>query len=141
MNLLLDTNVISELIAPKPNLAILNWLDAQDADQVCLSVLTIGEICKCIEKLPESKRKQSLWDWLNNDLPTRFSNRILTINASVMMTWGILVAQQERIGRPLPALYSLIVASALHYRCQLVTRNEKDFDGTGIIVVNPWKQA
>jgi toxin FitB len=138
MKYLLDTNVISELIARQPNQAVLDWLDSRDPHAVYLSVITIGEIQRGIQKLPASNRKTELQEWLNDQLLIRFTGHILEIDTAVMLTWGELVAELEQIGRPLPALDSLIAALARHYHCTLVTRNEKDFKGVGIAFLNPW---
>jgi toxin FitB len=138
MNYLLDTNVISELVAKKPNRRVLEWIDTLDANHVFLSVITIGELRKGIEKLPSSTRKDVLADWLTTDLVLRFSGRILPLDIDVMLTWGQLIGQLERIGRPLPAIDSLIAALALHHGYTLATRNEADFKDTGVAVINPW---
>jgi toxin FitB len=135
MKYLLDTNVISELVAKKPNSQVLAWLDSLDPDDVYLSVITIGEICKGIEKLPASKRKSALLTWLKDDLLVRFSDHILLLDVAAMLTWGKLTGAAKR---PLPAMDSLIAAIALHYNCSLATRNEDDFKDTGVALINPW---
>lgn len=138
MTYLLDTCLISELVAKQPNQKVLDWVDAQIPETLYLSVITIGEIAKGICKLTPSKRKESLTTWLNETLPNRFEHRILTLDVSTMVLWGNLVGQLEQNGRPLPAMDSLIAAIALQHSLSLVTRNEKDFAGTGVIIVNPW---
>lgn len=138
MNYLLDTNVISELVAKQPNRRILDWIDTLDSNHVFLSVITIGELRKGIEKLPPSPRKEALFDWLTTDLVLRFSGRILPLDIDVLLTWGQMTGQLEQIGRPLPAIDSLIAALALHHNYTLVTRNEADFKDTGITLINPW---
>jgi tRNA(fMet)-specific endonuclease VapC len=139
MKYLLDTNVISELVAKSPNPRVLKWIDALDPNSVYLSVVTIGELRKGIEKLPESYRKYSLRDWLRDDLLIRFRGRILSLDVDVMLTWGELTGRLQRVGRTLPAVDSLIAALALHHDCSLVTRNEDDFKAAGISIVNPWQ--
>ena len=138
MRYLLDTNVISELIAKHPNQRVVEWIDGHDPTSIYLSVLTIGELRKGIEKLPPSTRKDILLDWLNDDLLVRFSGRILTLDVDAMLIWGELTGRLEREGKPRPAIDSLIAALALHHRCHLVTRNEGDFAGTGVSTINPW---
>ncbi|WP_066423994.1 type II toxin-antitoxin system VapC family toxin [Anabaena sp. 4-3] len=138
MNYLLDTCLISELVAKQPNQQVLDWLDAQVPETLYLSVVTIGEIAKGISKITASKRKESLKTWLNETLPNRFQDRILTIDVPTMVLWGNLVGQLEQNGRLLPVMDSLIAAIALHHSLSLVTRNEKDFAGTGVVIVNPW---
>ena len=138
MRYLLDTNVISELVSRRPNRQVITWIDGIDDQLVYLSVITVGEIKRGVEKLPDSQRKDDLNHWLTEDLLIRFDNRILTIDIPVILAWGNLVAGLESRGRALPAIDSLIAATAFHHQLSLVTRNEKDFEGTGIIVINPW---
>lgn len=138
MTFLLDTCLISELVAKHPNQKVVDWLDAQVPDTLYISIITIGEIAKGISKITASKRKESLMKWLNETLPSRFKNRILGIDFSTMVLWGNLVRQLEQNGRPLPAMDSLIAAIAIHNGLSLVTRNEKDFAGTGVVIINPW---
>jgi toxin FitB len=145
MTYLLDTCVISELVAKQPNQQVLDWLDAQVPETLYLSVITIGEIAKGISKITASKHKESLTTWLNETLPNRFQQRILNIDVPTMLLWGNLVGQLEQNGRPLPLMDSLIAALAkpaegiaIHNSLSLVTRNEKDFAGTGVVIVNPW---
>jgi predicted nucleic acid-binding protein len=140
MKYLLDTCVISELVATNPNKQVVKWVDDVDEQLLTLSVITLGEIKRGIEKLPESKRKQRLNEWLVEDLLIRFDEKILSIDTAVMLAWGALVARMERQGRTMPAIDSLIAAIASHYNLQLVTRNEKDFAGSGVKVFNPWNE-
>jgi tRNA(fMet)-specific endonuclease VapC len=138
MRYLLDTNVISELVAKQPNARVLAWLDSTDDSQVYLSTITIGEIKKGIEKLPDSPRKEQLRLWLEHDLLDRFSGRIIAIDINIMLTWGELTANLEKKGRKLPAIDSLVATAALHGHFHLVTRNESDFQDTGVTLFNPW---
>jgi predicted nucleic acid-binding protein len=139
MKFLLDTCVISELVAKQPNHQVLEWIDSVDPDGVYLSVITIGEITKGIEKLPNSKRKQELSDWLENELLIRFEENLIILDVSVLIQWGKLNARLETKGETMPAMDSLIAASALEHGLILVTRNVSDFEGTGVEMLNPWK--
>ena len=76
--------------------------------------------------------------WLEDDLLLRFRGRILPIDIAVMLVWGLLVADLEERGRPLPAIDSLIAATCLRTKLDLVTRNESDFAHSGVTVINPW---
>ncbi len=139
MNYLIDTNVISELIARQPNPRVVAWIDQLDPNTVYLSVLTVGEIRKGIEKLPGSKRKDAIKEWLQTDLLVRFEGRIVPISLEVMLAWGELIGRLEREGKPIGAIDSLIAATALQGPYVLATRNDQDFRNTGVTVVNPWK--
>jgi predicted nucleic acid-binding protein len=138
MKYLLDTCVISELVTKKPNQAVVAWIDSIEQDNVFLSVITIGEISKGINKLPDSKKKITLENWLHDDLLIRFEGRIVSINSEVMLTWGKMVGTAESKGRKISAIYSLIAAIVLHGNFNLVARNDNDFHDLGITVINPW---
>jgi predicted nucleic acid-binding protein len=138
MSFLLDTCVISELVAKQPNPAVLQWVDSIDENMLFLSAITIGEIKRGIEKLPDSSRRSALEDWLEDDLLIRFRDKILSIDAAVMLVWGQLAAALEKQGKPMPAVDSLIAATCLQGKLDLVTRNESDFAHSGVTVIDPW---
>ena len=135
MSYLLDTHVLSELRRKAPDAAVLQWFAQRPAGTLYLSVLTLGEIRKGIDALQDSTRRLNLLDWLETALPAFFAGRILPIDAAVADRWGRLVAQT---GWPLPAIDSLLAATALHHDLRLVTRNIRDFDYAGLEVINPW---
>lgn len=139
MKYMLDTCVISELVAKEPNPNVVEFVDALDSDDAYLSVITIGEISKGIEKLPKSKRKQELQTWLKDDLLVRFDGKIILLDTNILVEWGILTARLEAKGITMPAMDSLIVATAQARQLILVTRNVKDFEESGIEIENPWK--
>lgn len=139
MKYLLDTCVIAELVTRHPNPKVVVFVDSLDSDDVFLSVITIGEIAKGIEKLPKSKRKQELHSWLKENLLVRFDGRIIPLDTEVLMEWGILIARLESKGMTFPAIDSLIAATTLTHKLTLVTRNVDDFSGTSIEIVNPWE--
>jgi len=140
MKYLLDTCAISELVAKRPNQRVIDWMDSIDPEAVHLSVITIGEIRKGIEKLPDSKRKSMLQEWLVGELFVRFSDRILPIDLDVILVWGQMIGRLELSGKKMAAMDSLIAAIALSGNLHLVTRNEDDFKHAGIRIVNPWKK-
>lgn len=139
MSYLLDTCVVSEMVSRHPNARVLAWLDGIAEERLYLSVITVGEIRKGIEKLPDSQRRAELEVWLRDELLPRFSQRLVALDAAVMLDWGALVGRLEKEGKPMPAIDSLIAASALHTGLTLVTRNEDDFADTGVDIVNPWQ--
>jgi toxin FitB len=139
MKALLDTCVISELVSPQPNRKVVEYVDALDSEDIYLSVITIGEIVKGIEKLPKSRRKTDLQMWLKDDLLVRFEGNIVALDTETLMKWGSLMAHLEATGRSMPAIDSLIAATALAKKMSLVTRNVIDFENSGIEMVNPWE--
>lgn len=139
MSFLLDTCVLSELVAKRPSPQAVAWVDSVDDAQLYLSAITVGEIARGIEKPPASARRERLHAWLQEELLARFEGHILSIDVPVMLRWGRLVTEVERQGRTLPAMDSRIAALALHNEMPLVTRNEADFAGTDVRIVNPWR--
>ena len=140
MSFLLDTNVISELVAPKPNPSVIRWLEGLDQERIFLSVITIGELKRGIEKLPDSKRKKTLSEWLTGDLLIRFGDQVLSIDVSVILTWGTLVAAMGANGKKIPVVDSLLAATAKHFGLTFVTRNTRHLKTTGISLFSPWEQ-
>jgi len=134
---LVDTNVISELRRREPNTSVLRWINARPPTSLYLSVLTLGELRKGVEGLSESTKKRRLLDWLEIDLPAYFSGRILPVDIDVSDRWGILLA---KVGRPIPAVDSLLAATALHHGLTMVTRNLKDFALPELLVLDPWAE-
>lgn len=136
---LLDTCVISELIKTQQNRNVIDWVNSCAEDILFLSSLTIGEIQKGISKLPASKRKNTLQNWLDKELFVRFDRRILLIDVIVAQKWGKILSDSEKNGYKLPAIDSLIVATALANNMTLVTRNTRDMVHSGVAIYNPWE--
>jgi tRNA(fMet)-specific endonuclease VapC len=139
MKALLDTCVVSELVSKKPNSRVVEFVDSLDPEDVYLSVITIGEIVKGIEKLPASKRKAGLQTWLADDLLVRFEGNVVPLDIDILVEWGRISAQLESAGKTMPAIDSLIAATVLARKMTLVTRNVSDFEGTDAEIVNPWE--
>lgn len=135
MKYLIYTNVISELVKQKPNKNLLTWFESVPSTSLYLSVLTLGEIRKGVELVKDPQRKIKLLSWLEDELPSWFEERFLDINKEVVDRWGRLLAE---VKRQVPAIDSLIAATALHYDLCLITRNERDFNYPSIMLINPW---
>lgn len=136
MSYLIDTNVLSELRRKQPDPNVAAWMQVRPRPSLFLSVLTLGEIRKGLERVEDAKRKQALLDWLEVELPHYFVGRLLDIDAATADRWGRLMAQA---GRPLPAIDGLLAATALQHDLTLVTRNSKDFVDVGVRLINPWE--
>jgi toxin FitB len=101
LSYLIDTNVLSELRRREPDAGVVRWMSERPAATLYLSVLTLGELRKGVDGLPEGDRKRRLGDWLEVELPAWFAGRILPVNVAVAQRWGWLLA---RSGRPVPAM-------------------------------------
>lgn len=98
-------------------------------------MLTLGEIRKGVEQVPDGTRREKLRLWLEHELADWFGPRVLPVDIPVADRWGRPLAQ---MGRPVPSIDSLLAATVLHHELRLVTRNQKDFDYPGLEVINPW---
>jgi predicted nucleic acid-binding protein len=136
---LLGTNCISEVVSPRPERRVLDWLDRTDEALLHLSVLTLGEIRKGIAGLAQGKRRTQLESWLETDLPARFSGRILTIDRSVADRWGSISADAKRKGKTVASIDAFLAATALHFELTLVTRNTNDFAPARVSLLNLWQ--
>jgi toxin FitB len=135
---LLDTNVLSELIEPKPDGNVLRWIEESDESILFLSVLTLGEIRNGIARLGPGARRGRLESWLQVDLRSRFEGRILSIDEAVADRWGAISAGAAASGKPVPVIDGLLVATALQYDLTFVTRDASGVAGTGVSTLNPW---
>jgi toxin FitB len=136
---LLDTNVVSELIRPRPDSKVTGWIEQTDEVLLFLSVLTLGEIRKGIASQTHASRRAALQSWLEGDLRPRFKGRILPVTDEVAERWGTLAGLAKTRGTPVPIVDALLAATALEHNLTLVTRNAADVSATGATVFNPWE--
>jgi toxin FitB len=130
---LLDTDALSAVYrADRP---IVDWLRMARGQELYVSVLTLGEIRRGTTKIRNKRPRVALnlEQWLANTI-AQFSDNILAVDLDVARVWGEL-----SVMRPLPAIDSLIAATALHRGLAVVTRNDADYVGVGVAVVNPWR--
>lgn len=132
---LLDTNVLSEFERPHPDANVVQWMRSNDDEAFFVSVLTLGEIRRGILRLQDQHRRIRLERW-RESLVARFQDRILPIDAPVADLWGEITATLA--SEPLPVIDALLAATALHHDLTLVTRNTRDVERTGAVVINPW---
>ena len=118
---------------------MIEWLNSIEEEKLFISVITVGEIQRGIERLPDSHRKTELLVWMNTGLLKRFAERMIAIDAPTMFIWGSLTARLEAAGQPMSVMDSLILASALQNNLIVATRNAADFLPGGVQVINPWE--
>lgn len=138
MSYLLDTNVVSEWVKPRPNPGLVGFIQSVDEDEVFISVVTVIELRHGIERMASGARRAALESWLVEDLPLRFDGRMLTVDVAIADRCGRVLAQGRQRGRPLGPMDALMAATAQVHALTLVSRNVADFTATGLSVLNPW---
>jgi hypothetical protein len=141
LSFLLDTNVVSEWVKPKPAPTVVGWLSGVDEDEVFLSVVSIAELRRGVDLLAAGRRRQRLDGWLRNELADRFHGRILAVDSPVADAWGRLMAHASRAGRTVGSMDAFVAATAEAHGLTLVTRNVRDFERLGVDLLNPWDAA
>lgn len=114
---------------------MVEWFESIPQEALYVCALTLGEIRRGAERLPNGRRRSRIISWLEIELPDWFGERVLPIDAAVADEWGRLTA---RLKQPLPAIDSLIAATALKHRLTVVTRNVGDFAAADVEIIDPW---
>ena len=135
---LLDTNIPSELMRPRPEPKVKGWVAAQDISALFLSVVSIGELETGFTTMQDAARRTRLEALLERHLALLFPGRVLPVTQAIAARWGRLDGMRQLSGRPLSAPDGMIAATALEHGLTLVTRNVKDFAGVGVTIFNPW---
>ena len=136
MSFLVDTNVFSEKLKKDPHPDVFSWL-ADHESELFISTITIAEIKRGIERLPEGKRKEAFQAWLS-EIGRVMKGSILSVNRSVAHTWGQMQGQLDKKGIQLAPFDGMIAATAVRYDLTVVTRNTKDFELASVRLLNPF---
>jgi predicted nucleic acid-binding protein len=133
---LLDTNVVSELRKARPHGAVVAWIDALRADQVCLSAVTLGELQKGVERTRrQDPIKAAEIESLVDLIGTTYT--VLPMDSACFREWARLMeGKSDRLSED-----GMIAATARIHGLIIATRNERDFQGLGVEIVNPFKTA
>ncbi|MCX7115660.1 MAG: type II toxin-antitoxin system VapC family toxin [Gammaproteobacteria bacterium] len=137
MKVLLDTCVLSASRHPVDAIIVQRSLQDIEANDLFLSVISMGEITKGISLLPPSKKREELHRWALH-VEQVYADRLLTITHDIAHSWGELTANAQLKGITIPVSDGLIAATALAHGLHLMTRNTVDFKATGVLLVNPW---
>ena len=134
----LDTNVVAEMMAVAPNPNVLAYLDAL-AERPFLTAVTVAELQFGVQILPAGKRKRRLFDAVTRLVAGMGEQGILGFNAESAIEYAAVAADRRKRGRPISQFDALIAAICRVHGAELITRDVKDFEGTGLHVINPWK--
>ncbi len=136
--IVLDTNVLSELMRRRPAARVIGWVDAQDASALAITAVTVAELLYGVARLAGGARKAELAANVDALVREDFAGRVLPFDAAAATHYAELVAARERQGRPVSVSDGQIAAICRHHGATLATRNVRDFEATGIGVVDPW---
>ncbi len=139
MAFLLDTNIVSETIRPRPRQAVLDWIEARNPSDLFLAAQTVGELVRGARKVKEQDRRERFERWIEQDLAGQFEGRILPFDGRAAAIWGRLMGDGDRAGRRPAAADAQIAAVAILHELILVTRNVRDFTRLDVQLLNPWR--
>ena len=133
----LDTNVVSELMRRAPDPRVVGWLERHDAE-LALSTVVIAEVAFGVEKLrPEQRGRRLEADFAA--LRRRYADRIFGFTEAAALTYGRMMGERARSGRPMSIPDGMIAAIAETQGATLATRNLADFRDLGLALISPWE--
>lgn len=138
--IVVDTNVVSELMKVVPSDAVRAWVVAQNRHELRITAITVAEILYGIERLPGGKRKTTLREGAV-EIFSRFGQDVLPFDAAAATVYPEIVDHRDRLGAPISGYDAQIAAICRAQGACLATRNEKDFEGVGVELINPWSSG
>ncbi len=135
--IVLDTNVVSEAMKPSAHPAVSAWLNAQVAETLYLSSVTLAELLYGIGALPEGRRKNALASTLDGLLEL-FGSRVLPFDAEAARCYAQLATRARAAGKGFPTPDGYIAATAVAHGFAVASRDTSPFVAAGVSVINPW---
>jgi predicted nucleic acid-binding protein len=135
---IIDTNVVSELMKKQPNTNVLDWLGRQKTGQLYLTAMTIAEIRRGLALLSAGQQRTKLEEAFDQFLKLGFKERILSFTPSTAQIYAPIYRARIKAGLGVGELDLLIAAIASERDATVATRNTKDFEQTGVPLINPW---
>lgn len=136
--IILDTNVVSEPLKPRPDARVLDWLDAQEADALYLTATSLSELLRGIEMLPTGKRKQAMRDAVQRTLDRLFADRCLAFDRQAAIAASVLASRAAGRGFIISVADCQIAAIAAVHGYAVATRDTDPFAAAGVPFINPW---
>jgi len=137
--IILDTNVLSALMQQRPDAAVIAWMDAQAADSIWITTVTVFEARFGLELLPKGKRRQTLVDAFEALVEQDLEGSVLEIDSLSAGSAATLSERRRRAGQPVDFRDTLIAGVALARRATIATRNVRHFADLAVPVVSPWQ--
>lgn len=137
--IILDTNVVSELIRATPDPGVRAWVNSLPSTQIATTAITAGELYCGVARLPAGQRRQQLAVAVSTLLNDALRGRIAAFDERASRRYADVVTGRERAGRPIGVPDAQIAAICRELGAVLATRNVKDFEETGVELVDPWQ--
>jgi predicted nucleic acid-binding protein len=139
--IILDTNVVSEPLRPRPDRHVLEWLDRQAPATLYLTTISVAELWTGIEVLPAGKRRTQLHNAMTKEVLPLFEGRVLAFDPEAAVTFARIFSKAQAAGNPMDFADCAIAAIATTHRFILATRNSRDFKESGVKLLDPWSTA
>jgi predicted nucleic acid-binding protein len=139
MSWLLDTNILSEMRRLRPDPKVLAFISDHPLEELYISAVTLAELRFGIALLGEESNRRELNSWLGQTVRPMFDRRILVVTENIMFRWRILLEKGRKAGHTYSQPNLIIAATALEHGFTVVTRDQSDFEKSGVAVVNPWR--
>ncbi len=136
--IVLDTNVVSAVMSPRPPAKVIDWLDRQETASLYLTTITIAEIGYGLWVLPDGRRRQDLETRFESFVAAGFDQRVLSFDEASARLYGSIMGHRRTVGRPLGIADGQIASIARSRRFAVATRNVRDFEECGLELVNPF---
>jgi len=139
--IVIDTNVLSELMRPRPDPTVVVWVDRQPRATLYTTSVNKAEILYGITALPSGRRRAGLAETAEAMFAVDFAGRVLPFDTDAAARYAEIVVARRRAGNPIEAFDAQIAATALVAGAAVATRDVAGFDGCGLNVINPWAVA
>ena len=140
MAFLIDTNVISETLKPRPSDRVITWLSGQRSNDLFLASMSLGELVRGAHRVKDKAKGERFKRWIERDLAAQFQGRILPFDQEAAVIWGEIMGDGDRTGRPKPMADAQVAAVARRHGLTLVTRNTRDFTDMSVALIDPWER-
>ena len=136
--IILDTNVISALMLPRPDLRIGDWLDRQPAGRIWTTSVTVYELRRGVAAMPEGRRKRDLAAQITQMFDGVLNGRVVQFDAEAAVYAARIWADRRAVGQQVHIEDNMIAGIVAAHSATLATRDWRDFAGCGIAVISPW---
>jgi predicted nucleic acid-binding protein len=135
---LLDTNVVSEGVRGKPNVKVMSWIATESSRETAISIVTLAELRDGASSVRDEAKRRQFAAWIDAEIMGSFGDRTIPLTTEVLLDWVRLSRRLRETRNTRDPADLLIASTARVHNLTLVSRNVRDFAGTGIVVYDPW---